>query len=261
MRFRLSAFHQPMFPAILFFGLAFTAAGVPPADSTMFAVEPAFIMLPSRGGEAKLLLRSSASTELSLRLRIEAPSAAASTGARSLAAMLTISESAVTLPPGASRTVVVRATLPPGTSDGEYVARIVIADASGDGAADALPERGVPVRLRKGDVVADIKLGGFGAVRDGDEVRFSIDLTPLGNAGYRGNLHMDITTASGKSVKKLHRLVDVYEPERLVIPLKGGDIPPGRYKVRLNFDSDRPDLGAEAIPVLPKKYTVEINMP
>jgi hypothetical protein len=255
-----------MFPAIFFFGLVLTAAGVPPADSTLLAVEPAFLMLPSRGGEAKLLLRSSASTELSLRLRIEAPSAAASTGARSLASMLTISESTVTLAPGASRTIVVRATLPPGTQDGEYVARIVIADASGDGASGdgavgALPERGVPVRLRKGDVVADIKLGGFGAVRDGDEVRFSIDLTPLGNAGYRGNLHMDITTASGKSVKKLHRLVDVYEPERLVIPLKGGDIPPGRYKVRLNFDSDRPDLGAEAIPVLPKKYTVEINMP
>lgn len=250
MRSRLA----PLLVLALSVSLAHSAIGMPQADSALFAVEPAFVVLPSRGGEATLLLRSRAAEALALTLNVEAPSAAASGGARSLAAALTLSESAMTLSPGQSRTVTVRATLPPGAPDGEYVAHVVVGGANG-----AL--RGVPVRLRKGDVVADIKLGGFGAVRDGDEVRFSIDLTPLGNAGYHGNLNMEITGASGRSVRKLHRLVDVDVPERLVIPMKGGDIPPGRYKVRLNFDSDRPDLGAEAIPVLPKKYTVEINMP
>ncbi|MBR9975797.1 MAG: hypothetical protein KFF77_09475 [Bacteroidetes bacterium] len=261
MRFRLPAFHRFLFPAILFSALVFPAAGVTAADSTLLAVEPVFIRFFSHGGEAKLLLRSCAMKELSFGLHIEAPAADASGGARSLAPMLTLSVSSVTLSPGDSCTVVVSATLPPGTPDGEYVARIVIVDNSGTRGDETLPERRVPVRLRKGNVMADIKLGGFGAVRDGDEVRFSIDLQPLGNAVYHGNLHVEITGTAGKVSRKLHRLLDVYEPQRLVIPMKGGDIPPGRYKVFLNFVSDRLDLGDEAIPVLPKKYTVEINMP
>lgn len=261
MRFRLPAFHRSLFPALLFSALAYPAAGVTAADSTLLAVEPAFIRFSSHGGEAKLLLRSCAMQERSFGLSIEAPAADASGGAPSLAPMLTLSVSSVTLPPGASCTVVVSATLPPGMQDGEYVAHVVIVDNSGTGSDEARPERRVPLRLRKGDVMADIKLGGFGAVRDGDEVRFSIDLKPLGNAVYHGNLHMEITGTTGKFSRTLHRLLDVYEPQRLVIPMKGGDIPPGRYKVRLNFDSDRTDLGEEAIPVLPKKYTVEIKMP
>lgn len=253
MRSRLSPALRPLPLLALLVSLSLPATGMSQADSTLLSIEPAFIVLSPKPGEAKLLLRSRAADELAVALRIEAAGAAASGGAHSLAPMLTLEATTITLAPGTSRAVVVRASLPPGAADGEYVARIVV---GGVGA-----ERSVPVRLRKGDVVADIKLGGFGAVRDGDEVRFSIDLTPLGNAGYHGNLNMAVTSASGKAVRKLHRLVDVYEPERLVIPMEGKDIPPGRYKVRLDFDSDRPDLGAEAIPVLPKKYTVEINMP
>jgi hypothetical protein len=53
----------------------------------------------------------------------------------------------------------------------------------------------------------------------------------------------------------------VFETERIIVAIRSEAMPPGRYKAVLNFDAERPDLGADALLVLPKKYTVDLNMP
>lgn len=226
----------------------------------VLAVEPSLVVLTKGKAEAMLTLRSTAKTELRLRLRVDADAAASGGGgAHALSPYLTLGEETVTLQPGESHAIPIRHALPAAAEDGEYFTRLLISqEGSGQDGAAAWT---VPVLLRKGDVYADIKLGKIGAVREEGEVRIAIDLVPLGNAGYRGNMLLTVANQKGKTIHTLERQVDVFETTHLVIPIASAAMPPGQYTVKLHFNSDRPDLGADAIPVFPKNYTVKIKMP
>jgi hypothetical protein len=222
--------------------------------------EPSIIIIREGNGAATLTLSSTATSDVDVSLSVVTAVGAVNTqssGARSLAPYLKLAESDFVLRPGEKRSVPVEASLPASTAQGEYAARVRISWREGDGEM----ERFVHVVLRKGDAYADIKLDKIGAVREEGEVRFSIGLLALGNAAYRGNMRMEITDQRGKVVHSLRRHVDVFVAEQLRVAVKSESMPPGRYKVVMNFDTERADLGADAIPVLPKKYTVDMKLP
>lgn len=226
-------------------------------------VDPSVIVLHENGGAAKLTLTSSESRDVSVSLSIVSPAQAASGApAKSLAPYLLLKESSIVLRPAETRTVAVEASVPGNLTQGEYSAVVRVSwKAGADGGAEMERESFVRILLRKGDVYADIKLGKIGAVREEGEVRFAVDLLQLGNAGYRGNMRMEVMNAKGKIVHTLQRRIDVFEAERIIVAIRSEVMPPGKYRAVLNFDAERPDLGADALLVLPKKYTVDLNMP
>lgn len=177
--------------------------------------------------------------------------------AKTLVPYLRCGDTAFVLRPGESRTITFETMLPASAPAGEYTARVRV-HWHADGAPDT--ERFVHVVLRKGDVYSDIKLGKFGAVRDGANVSFTIDLIQLGNAGYCGNMHMKVLNAKGSLLHSLDQAIDVFSSARLTVVVPGSVLPAGRYRVTLGFDTERADLGTAVIPVLPKNYTIDLGL-
>jgi hypothetical protein len=110
-------------------------------------------------------------------------------------------------------------------------------------------------------VAADIKLLNLSALRLKEQVQLFVDMQPLGNAAYVGNLLLDILDAKGKLCYSGHQELAVYDMHRRRFDIPGASLPPGRYKARIRFNTDREDMGKFAIPVLPKEFNVEFIMP
>lgn len=184
---------------------------------------------------------------------------------RSLVAYLKTGDSSVVLLPGAQQQITCEASLPAALPQGEYWARIVVAWTAGEQQAGADSADGsssvIGVVYRKGEAFADVKLVSAGGTRESDGVHFYVDLIPLGNAAYRGNMLVDIKNTRNKIVYTTHRPVDIYDRQRQVLDIKDKSMPPGRYKAIIRFNTEREDLGNEALPVLPKEYKIDFNMP
>ncbi len=162
------------------------------------------------------------------------------------------------LSPGAATQCAVSVRIPKATADGEYHADLVVR--TDEKSADSR-EAIIPVHVRVGAVYSDVKLANVGAERTEQEVVFRFHLTQLGNAAYRGNLILRLENGSGREVHAENRTVDIYGKGTEELTLPSAKIPKGRYRVFMNFNSDRVDLGTLVLPVLPKKYTIDINMP
>ncbi|MDT8324129.1 MAG: hypothetical protein RRA94_08465 [Bacteroidota bacterium] len=219
------------------------------------SVSPSWLYLDARRPAASLELRSSlaesASYDVTVRDRGQG------SGAASCRDWLRIDPKHLHLTPQSVETLYVAADMPAGVGDGEYVAELLFLRDDASGGEEVV----VPVHVRVGEVYSDVKLAGAGAERKDGEVVFRFNLTQMGNAAYRGNLVLRLEDGKGREVHAQEGPVDVYGSgvEELVLP--SADVPPGRYRVFMHFDSDRKDLGTRAIPVLSKKYTIDISMP
>jgi hypothetical protein len=256
---KIKPVHQYRIPTLFFL----VSSIVTSVAIAQVVVDPAVIVLHEGGGSGRFTLASSESRDVSISLSIPSPAQSA-TGApsNSLTPYLRLKECSIVLRPGETRTVAVEALVPDTLMQGEYAGVVRVSWKSAvDGGAETDIERVVRILLRIGDIYADVKLGKIGAVREEGEVRFAVDLLQLGNAGYRGNMRMEVKNAKGKIVHSLQRRIDVFESERIIVAIRSEAMPPGKYKAVLNFDAERPDLGADALLILPKKYTVDLNMP
>jgi hypothetical protein len=221
---------------------------------------PTLLLIHAKSGSASMTMTSTEKRDVTITLSVLEPGKGANDPAlhaKTLVPYLRCRDSAFVLRPGESRTITFETALPASAATGEYAARVRV---QWNAAEDPGAERLVHVVLRKGDVYSDIKLGKFGAVRDGAEVRFTIDLIQLGNAGYCGNMHMNVLNANGTVLYALDQAIDVFTSAQLTITVPGSRLPAGRYRVTLGFDSDRPELGAAVIPVLPKNYTIDLSL-
>ena len=215
---------------------------------------------------AEITLTSKADAPVAVTLRLEAQENTVSGDPQySCASWLSVTPSEVELAPGSS--AVVRLALdPPGSEkEAEYHARLVCADAGGQAragtaVASTAVAKPVAVYYRKGEVYSDVKLAGVSVERGEGEVHFLFTLEQLGNAAYRGNLGLRIQQGGGKTILEKTSTVDIYERGVVRESLPAERVPKGSYRIFLNFDSDRLDLGDRAIPVLPKKFTVDIRM-
>ncbi len=192
--------------------------------------------------------------------------------AKSCAAWVQINPKRFTLLPGETRTVRFIARPPNGLSNGEYWSRLAITseevdtrDAGGDDVISASQKYNVrtiiPISYRKGEAFADVKLMNTVITRDAGIVLFNVDLQPLGNSAYLGNLTLSIRDSGGKEVFSIKVELAVFTMLRRRFDIPGSDMPPGLYKATIKFDTERPDLGADALLVLPKTYTVEFKLP
>jgi len=177
---------------------------------------------------------------------------------RSCVSWLSPGANELTISPGATAQFSVSVRIPNKTADGEYHADAVVLTDGEDAGATGVH---IPVHVRVGEVYSDVKLANVGAERMEQEVVFRFHLTQLGNAAYRGNLALRLENGSGREVHAQNRTVDIYGKGTVQLTLPSSQIPKGRYRVFMNFNSDRTDLGTQALPVLPKKYTIDINMP
>ncbi|MCB2203303.1 hypothetical protein KQI65_01035 [bacterium] len=148
----------------------------------------------------------------------------------------------------------VSATIPGGSSEGEYCSDIVLRP---DDGSEALR---IPIHVRVGEVYSDVKLTNAGAQRDEEAVTFMFELSQMGNAAYRGNCVLTIENGSGKEIHRQAGHVDVYGSSQQTVRLPSARVPKGRYTVRMAFDSERKDLGDKAIPVMPKNYKIVLTM-
>lgn len=230
------------------------------ASPAQLRVQPTALYLTSDHPQGSLQLQSEfkSTTSLSMTVREKNSDVASSTSA-TCAAWVKMDPVAPTLSPGASASVSVSIRVPSSAAQGEYVADIVIS--SLPEGSDTPVESIVPVYVRIGVVYSDVKLANVGAQRKDDGVFFHFTLSQLGNAPYRGNLKLRLENSSGREVHAETRTVDVYTKGVEELRLPSASIPKGRYRVFLNFDSDRKDLGDKVLLVLPKKYTIDINMP
>jgi hypothetical protein len=220
-------------------------------------VQPAWLYFDASQPSASLQLRSASAEAASVTARVREKSGDVS--AASCADWLRFDTGTVGIAPRAATTFAVTVDLPAGVTDGEYAADLVFSgSATTDNEGDELI---VPVHVRVGEVYSDVKLAGADAERKDGEVIFRFHLTQLGNAAYRGTLVLRLEDGKGREVHAREGPVDVYGKGIAKIVLPSASVPPGRYRVFMNFDSDREDLGTRAIPVLPKKYTIDISMP
>jgi hypothetical protein len=191
---------------------------------------------------------------------------------RSCAAWIEMDPRRLTLLPGESRTVRFIARPPEGLGEGEYWSRLAVTSEerceSAATANDAVTTRQkmnlrtiIPISYRKGEVFADIKLMNTVIGRQEGTVHFNVDMQPMGNAAYLGNMKLLIHDVKGKEVFSTAVELAVFTMFRRRFDIPSSRMPAGRYKATIVFDTERPDLGADVLPVLPKTYTVEFILP
>lgn len=176
--------------------------------------------------------------------------------------------------PGQTRSIRFIVRIPGTMPDREYWARLVVTsekrhgEASiGEGsetiaAGQSFGMRTIlPVIYRKGDVATDITLLNVKGVRYSDHVRLFVDMQPIGNGAYVGNLLLDLIDANGTIRYSGRQEIAVFDMHRRRIDIPAARMPSGQYKVRIRFNTDREDMGNKVIPVLPREYLVTLNMP
>lgn len=219
------------------------------------SVRPAALYLTPERSDADIALSSASGTTMELRFAAasQAESAAAESGAGPCTDWCVLTPQELQLTPDRPATLHVRVTPPRGIPDGEYHTFVLIRE------NDVVRER-IPVHFRVGEVYSDVKLANVGVERSKEDVRFQFYLRQLGNAAYRGILQLRIENDRKKTIFSSTDRVDVYGAKTLEYVLPAGKVRKGTYRLYLDFNSDREDLGEHAIPVLPKKFSVEISM-
>lgn len=242
-----------MIPRRLLTVLLFTL--LPVAAEAQVSVRPAAMYLTPERLEAEIALSNTAGTALRLRLAIvdRGNSSGRNSGAGSCASWCALSLPELQLLP--DRSVVQRVLVipPAGVPDGEYHALLLV---EGEGGV----QQRIPIHFRVGEVYSDVKLADVSVQRTKEDVRFLLHLEQLGNAAYRGNLQLRIENDAKKTIFESADRVDVYGAKTQEYVLPAAKARKGRYRLFLHFNSDREDLGELAIPVLPKKFIVEISM-
>jgi hypothetical protein len=218
-------------------------------------VQPHVLFLDPLHAEGRIRITPGSEAGGPVRIFIESgtPEQAAGSAFASCAAWCSVDASELEAEAGLPHDVSLRVQPPADAAVGEYRAFVTVAGGTGDTVV-------IPLHFRIGDVYSDVKLANVGVERTTENVHFLLHLQQLGNAAYHGNLHIRIQDGKKRTVYESRDPVDVYGRGTLRYTLPASNVPKGKYTISLHFDSDREDLGEHAIPVLPKKFTVEIGM-
>jgi hypothetical protein len=180
----------------------------------------------------------------------------------------------VTIPPLTRQTVRLLARPPAGLADGEYWARVVItakggtvpvtgADTSGIQIGLSLEVRTViPLTYRKGVLRTGLSVTRITTAPKGDSLEVRAHLTRDGTAAYTGTARGSLISAAGSTVASFSEPIAVYYDAEPVFALPVAGIPPGNYRLRLEFASERPDIAPELLLRAPAvRDSVEITLP
>jgi hypothetical protein len=180
------------------------------------------------------------------------------------------------LQPRERQTVRLLARPPARLPDGEYWARLVVAAKGGtvpvSGGSDSLGitiglnlevRTVLPLQYRKGAVATSVRLSGLAAAVEGDSLAVRLRLVRMGTAAFLGTIRGALADSAGRTVTTFTSPLAVYyemEP-RLTAALPGA-LPPGRYRLRVEVATERPDLAPEVLlPARPVRDSLEVRLP
>jgi hypothetical protein len=183
----------------------------------------------------------------------------------------------VMLAPKQRQTVRLLARPPAGLPDGEYWARLVISakggtvpvqgvtDSSGvDVRLDLEVRTVIPLQYRKGQVGTGVRVSDLSAAVERDSLAVRVRLDRIGNAAFLGTVRGALSDARGKVVASVSSPLAVYydmEP-RMAVPLPGGSLAPGLYRLTIDVAAQREDLAPELVLAAPlTRDTLEIRLP
>jgi P pilus assembly chaperone PapD len=177
------------------------------------------------------------------------------------------------LGPGERQVVRLLASPPEGIEDGEYWSRIVVTSRAAQAraqAADSGVTTGIDIQLRtvlsliyrKGPVATAIAIDSFAAAADRDSVVATARLDRGGNGAWIGNAVFELADSSGATVRDWTQAVAVYRSDtrRFVLPVDS--IPAGRYRLRVELNTDRSDVDRRHVlqaPVVRDSLDLEIG--
>lgn len=181
---------------------------------------------------------------------------------------ISINPKRFTLLPGETRTVRFIARPPDGLADGEYWSRLVVTSEErrdlgngGDKVISAVQQMNVrtiiPISYRRGESYADIKLLNVKIDRKPDVVHLDVDMMPVGNAAYTGNMTIVVRDAQKREIYSKKFEIAVFSTFRRRVSIPASTMSAGTYTAVISYDTDRPDMGENILHVLPKTYTVE----
>jgi hypothetical protein len=178
----------------------------------------------------------------------------------------------VSIPPLARQTVRLLARPPAGLPDGEYWARIVVSAKGGSlpvSGADSGIEIGLslevrtilPLTYRKGVLRTGLSVAAIKSVRKGDSLEVRAHLRREGAAAYTGTAKGELVNASGKTVASFSQPIAVYYDAEPAFALSLKGLVAGNYRVRLEFNSERPDIAPELLLRAPAvRDSVEVTL-
>jgi hypothetical protein len=180
----------------------------------------------------------------------------------------------VSIPPLARQTVRLLARPPAGLPDGEYWARVVVAAKGGTLPVTGTDTAGIQIGLslevrtvipliyRKGALRTGISVATIKSARKGDSLEVRAHLRREGTAAYTGTARGALVNAAGKTVATFSEPIAVYYDAEPAFALSVISLPPGSYRLRLEFSSERPDIAPDVLlrsPVV--RDSVEVTLP
>jgi hypothetical protein len=182
----------------------------------------------------------------------------------------------VVLAPNQRQTIRLLARPPQGLADGEYWTRLVIQSDGGRIAVENPDSAAITVGVtltvrtlisltyRKGPLETGVRLEDLRGDVEGDTLVVSSRLVRTGSAAYLGTFRSALVDSAGRRVVDFSTLIGLYDElrPRFRYPLDAPGLPPGRYTLRVQIDTDRADLrGAPVLasPVVRDSLSVTIR--
>ena len=181
----------------------------------------------------------------------------------------------LTVAPLERQTVRLLATPPSGLRDGEYWARLVITAKGGQvaigGVADTANIRVglklevrtiIGVAYRKGPLQTGVALSGLRARVAQDSLVVRVQLERKGNAAFVGTVRGELVDSAGAVVARFNSPLGVYYRIEPRFGAYVGALPAGRYRLRVDVNTQREDLSPEVVlPAPVVQDSVEIRLP
>lgn len=180
----------------------------------------------------------------------------------------------MTIAPLARQTVRLLARPAAGLPDGEYWSRVVIAAKGGALPVQAADTSGIqiglslevrtiiPLTYRKGPLQTGVALSGLRAQVTGDSLQVRLRAERQGGAAYVGTARGTLLDSRGRPVGRFSEPVAVYYAAEPAFAVASAGLPAGRYKLRVEFASERPDITPELLlKAPPVRDSLEVTLP
>ena len=119
----------------------------------------------------------------------------------------------------------------------------------------------IALNYRRGNVKTGINFENLSGKFEENRFVLFAKMSREGNAAYIGNLIANITNDKGTVVKEIKQDVSVYYDLNKRIEIETGKLPPGKYTVSVQLNTDREETGGKILKgnTAEKKITVTVN--
>jgi hypothetical protein len=162
------------------------------------------------------------------------------------------------VPPGGRQVIRIMARPPDDLPEGEYWSRLAFTSVGQQVPVEGVPDTaavrvGVDLRVRtviagtfrKGEVATGLRVEDFEPLILGDSLELAPRLVREGNGAYIGRMEVRLEDAGGNALREWEGQVAVYDELRRRLRYDVADLPPGSYRLRLSFSTDREDIPRE----------------